>query len=62
VTGELGLRAVPAFVFQEGADPIATNAFREIARLTGGAHCRFDPGAATNSPSCAPSRLTLRAA
>lgn len=46
VAGELGLRAVPAFVFQEGADPIATNAFREIARLTGGAHCRFDPGAA----------------
>ena len=46
VAGELGLRAVPAFVFQEGSDPIATNAFREIARLTGGAHCRFDPGAA----------------
>jgi hypothetical protein len=46
VAGELGLRSVPAFVFQEGGDPIATNAFREIARLTGGAYCRFDPGAA----------------
>jgi hypothetical protein len=44
--GELGLRGVPAFMFQEGYDPIAEQAFREIARLTRGAHCRFDPGAA----------------
>jgi hypothetical protein len=44
--GELGLRGVPAFMFQEGGDPIAEQAFREIARLTGGAYCRFDPGAA----------------
>ena len=27
-------------------DPIAEQAFREIARLTHGAYCRFDPGAA----------------
>jgi hypothetical protein len=40
--GELG---VPAFMFQEGDDPIAEQAFREIARLTHGAYCRFDPGA-----------------
>lgn len=46
VAGELGLRAVPVFVFQEGDDPIATNAFREIARLSNGAHCRFSPGSA----------------
>jgi hypothetical protein len=41
--GELG---VPTFMFQEGDDPIAEQAFREIARLTHGAYCRFDPGAA----------------
>jgi hypothetical protein len=44
--GELGLLGVPAFMFQEGGDAIAERAFREIARLTGGAYCRFDPGAA----------------
>src|SRR5260370_12882936 len=44
--GELGLLSVPAFVFQEGGDPVAEQAFREIARLTRGAYCRFDPGAA----------------
>jgi hypothetical protein len=40
---ELGL---PVFLFQEGDDPEATRVFREIARLTKGAHCRFDPGSA----------------
>jgi hypothetical protein len=44
--GDLGLLGVPAFVFQEGDDPIAANAFREIARLTSGAYCRFSPGSA----------------
>jgi hypothetical protein len=44
--GELGLLKVPVFMFQEGNDPTAEQAFREIARLTGGAYCRFDPGAA----------------
>ena len=44
--GELGLRSVPAFMFQEGSDPVAEQAFREIARLTRGAYCRFDLGAA----------------
>jgi len=44
--GELGLRNVPAFMFQEGYDPICEQAFREIARLTRGAYCRFAPGAA----------------
>jgi hypothetical protein len=44
--GELGLLKVPAFMFQEGDDLDAGRAFREIARLTGGAWCRFDPGAA----------------
>jgi len=44
--GELGLLKVPVFMFQEGEDEAAEQAFREIARLTGGAWCRFDPGAA----------------
>lgn len=44
--GELGLLGVPAFMFQEGDDPITEQAFREIARLTRGAYCRFAPGAA----------------
>jgi hypothetical protein len=33
-------------MFQEGHDPAAETAFREIARLTRGAYCRFDTGAA----------------
>ena len=45
-SGELGLLGVPAFMFQEGADPVAEQAFREIAALSRGAYCRFDPGAA----------------
>src|SRR6201747_930049 len=44
--GELGLLKVPVFMFQEGHDAAAEQAFREIARLTGGAWCQFDPGAA----------------
>jgi hypothetical protein len=44
--GELGLLGVPAFMFQEGDDPIAEQAFREIARLTRGAYGRFTQGAA----------------
>src|SRR5436305_213605 len=36
----------PTFMFQEGYDPVAEKAFREIARLTRGAYSRFDPGAA----------------
>jgi hypothetical protein len=44
--GELGLRSVPALMFQEGYDPVCEQAFREIARLTRGAYCRFRPGAA----------------
>jgi hypothetical protein len=44
--GELGMLKVPVFMFQEGHDPTAERTFREIARLSGGAWCRFDPGAA----------------
>lgn len=45
LAGELGLRGVRGFVFQEGWDPAASAAFAEIARLTGGAHARFDVNA-----------------
>jgi hypothetical protein len=44
--GELGLAGVPVFMFQEGGDPVAEQAFREIARLSGGAWCRFSAGSA----------------
>jgi hypothetical protein len=44
--GELALHGLPAFLFQEGGDARATSAFREIARLTKGAYCRFDAGSA----------------
>ena len=44
--GELGLLGVPVFMFQEGADPVAETAYREIARLSRGAYGRFDTGSA----------------
>jgi len=44
--GELAMLGVPAFIFQEGHDAKAERGFREIARLTKGAYCRFDAGAA----------------
>jgi hypothetical protein len=46
IAGELGLLGVPAFMFQENREPIAEQAFREIARLTKGAWCPFNTGAA----------------
>ncbi len=45
--GELGLLGVPVFMFQEGHDAVAENAYREIARLSGGAYSHFDVGAAS---------------
>ena len=44
--GELALLGVPVFLFQEGDDSAVQAAFREIARLTKGAYCRFDRGSA----------------
>jgi hypothetical protein len=43
--GELGRLGVPAFMFQEGNDREVEQVFRDIAQLTRGAYCRFDPGA-----------------
>ncbi len=44
--GKLGLLGVPAFMFQEGYEPGATRGFKQIAKLTNGAHCRFDSSSA----------------
>jgi hypothetical protein len=44
--GALALHNTRAFMFHEGADPAAARAFREIARLTGGAYLPFDARAA----------------
>jgi hypothetical protein len=37
---------VPAFMFQEGPDDRVAGIYAEIARITGGAICKFDTGAA----------------
>jgi hypothetical protein len=46
LAGELGLLGVPLFIFHEGRDPVAASAFRQMARLSRGAYCRFDAGSA----------------
>jgi hypothetical protein len=40
------LANVPAFMFQEGDDEHVAGIYAEVARLSGGAHCRFDSGSA----------------
>ena len=47
MAGELGLRGVKAFVFHDGRDPNAKFAFRQIAKLTGGACLPFDRNSAS---------------
>jgi hypothetical protein len=42
LAGELGLLGVPAFLFHEGAEPVAQRTFKQIAQLTRGAYCPFD--------------------
>jgi len=46
MAGELGLLGVPVFLFHEGGDETAGRAFRQIAKLSGGAYCPFDIGSA----------------
>ena len=46
LAGRLGLKGVPLFLFQEGYNTNTETAFREFARLSRGAYCRFDAGAA----------------
>lgn len=45
--GELGVLGMKLFLFQEGSKPGVESVFREMARLSGGAWCRFAPGAGT---------------
>jgi len=46
LAGELGILGLPVFMFQEGDDLVANFAFQQIAKLTGGACCRFDSSSA----------------
>ena len=46
LAGQLGLLGVPAFIFHERGEPHAARTFKEIARLTRGAYCRFDADSA----------------
>ena len=47
LAGELGLRGVPVFAFQEGDDAQAEQVLRQVARLSRGAWCRFDASSAS---------------
>lgn len=44
--GELGLFGTPVFCFHEGGNPVAANAFRQVAKVSGGAYAPFDSAAA----------------
>ena len=44
--GELGLLGLPCFLFHEGNDARVRQAFEQVAKLTGGACCRFDANSA----------------
>ena len=46
LAGELGILGVPVVMFQEGDDRVASFAFKQIAKWTGGACCRFDASSA----------------
>ncbi len=48
IAGELGLLNVKAFMFHDGHDHQAESAFREIARLTGGAYLPFNTASAAD--------------
>jgi hypothetical protein len=58
IAGELGLLGVKAFMFHEGDSVVAGSAFKEIARLTGGAYAAFD----TNAPARLAALLAAAAA
>jgi hypothetical protein len=47
LAGEIGLLGVRAFMFHEGRNTAAERAFREIARITGGAYLPFDRSSAS---------------
>lgn len=46
LAGKLGILGIPIFIFQEGHDPFATKVFREIAKVSRGAHSPFSTDSA----------------
>jgi hypothetical protein len=46
VAGRLGVKKTPVFMFQENNIPGVDEVFKNIARLSGGAYCRFDSNSA----------------
>lgn len=44
--GQLGVRGLPLFMFQEGFDPGARQCFQQMAHLSNGAYAAFDEGSA----------------
>lgn len=46
LAGQCGLLSLPVFIFQEGRNSQAEYAFKQIAQLSKGAHCRFDSSSA----------------
>lgn len=42
LAAQLGMRGTPLFIFHEGFEPTAAAAFKEMARVSRGAYCRFD--------------------
>ena len=47
IAGQLGMRGLPVFLFQEGSEPLAQSTFRQIAQLSGGAWCSFNSSSAS---------------
>lgn len=47
LSARLGMLGVPAFVFQEGDEPLAQRGFRQMAHLTGGAYMSFNADSGT---------------
>ena len=46
LAGQCALLNMPVFIFQEGHNSSAEYAFKQVANLSGGAHCRFDQSSA----------------
>ncbi len=44
--GQLGIHGTPVFAFHEGAEPHSAEAFRQIAKVSGGAFAPFDSASA----------------
>lgn len=46
LAGQLGIRGIPLFVFHEGVDSVAGSAFKQMAKLSGGAYLPFNHNSA----------------